>query len=70
MRLRRVVKQMKTLNSELTSAQIGDRLLLPEREWSNLCMSGVGKCGRLKDLINESQNPIPSTRRRFAVKLR
>jgi hypothetical protein len=27
MRLRRVVKQMKTLNSELTSAQIGDRLL-------------------------------------------
>ena len=31
MRLRRVVKQMKTLNSELTSAQIGDRLQPPRR---------------------------------------
>jgi len=35
MRLWRVVKQMKTLNSELTSAQIGDTLLPPKREWSN-----------------------------------
>jgi hypothetical protein len=49
---------------ELTSAQIGDNLLPLEKEWSNLCMNGVGKCGRLKDLINESQNPFPSTEMR------
>jgi hypothetical protein len=40
----------------------------PKREWSNLCMNGVGKCGRLKDLINESQNPIPSTEMRRGKK--
>ena len=45
MRLRRVVKQMKTLNSELTTTQLSGRLLLPKRGWSNLCMSELENAG-------------------------